>query len=317
MAVRLFLGGLPSGVTPEELAARFAPFGEVTECSVAPPKAYPGVDGTLEQFPREFGHVSLRPKDEAALNKCISAYNGCKWRGGVLKCSLARQHYAERLAAERAGGGGGGEDAAPAAEVRLFPGMLGRRAGWQCMQARACAQPHAAPTHRCRHLALARPPAQLPPLGPGTTLRLRAPKSAGPVEVTLGSGARLDSFPETDGAASVPSPAAAWEPLEAPPCSGYRFEALLQRIAAAPPPELLAAVEARRVRGQALARARELAQQEAAGALGVRGWGGVGRSVPVSCSPSCLCCCERWLSATLMPATHPLHPQVWRWLTST
>ena len=121
MAVRLFVGGLPLGVTPEELAARFAPFGEVTECSLAAPKAYAGVDDTVDSFPRDFGHVSLRPKDEASLRKCISAYNGCKWRGGVLRCSLARQQYAERLAEERAGGGGsGGNEAAPAgaAEVR-------------------------------------------------------------------------------------------------------------------------------------------------------------------------------------------------------
>lgn len=88
------------------------------------------------------------------------------------------------------------------------------------------------------------------------------------MEVTLSSGARLDRFPEPKGPAGSPAgPAAAWEPLEAPPQSGYRFEAHLQRLAAAPPPELLAAVEARRARGQALARARELVQQEAAGAL--------------------------------------------------
>ena len=102
--VRLYVGGLPSGVTVEELRARFTPFGEVAGCSVAPPKVYTGCDGVTETFHRDFAHVELLPKDEASLRMCISAYNGCKWKGGVLRCSLARQHYAERLRQERAGG---------------------------------------------------------------------------------------------------------------------------------------------------------------------------------------------------------------------
>ncbi len=111
-SVRLFVGGLPPGVSAADLQARFTPFGEVTDLQLAPVKEYGDA-----AFPRNFAHVSLRPKDEAALRKCVSAYNGCKWKGGVLRCGLARQHYAERLAAERTGGGGAAASAEQADEV--------------------------------------------------------------------------------------------------------------------------------------------------------------------------------------------------------
>ena len=76
-----------------------------------------------------------------------------------------------------------------------------------------------------------------PPLEAGCVLRLRPPKTADVVEVTLDSGRKLLDFPES------PSPsgssqggqqrqqAACWEGLEAPRASGYLFEQLLQRVA--------------------------------------------------------------------------------------
>ena len=110
----------------------------------------------------------------------------------------------------------------------------------------------------------------LPPLEPGCSLRLWPPKSGGVVEVQLGSGTKVASFPQAP--SDVQQPATDWEPLQAPPRSGYLFEQLLQRIAADVPPELVAAVEARRERGRALAEAREKLKLEEAGA-----WGGVDR----------------------------------------
>lgn len=118
--VRLWLGGLPEGCTAEELAARFTPFGAVTACSLAAPKLY----GQDTPFERHFGHVELEPKDEASLRRAISAYNGCKWRGAVLRCAIARQHFAERLAAERAGGAGASGDEAEVRTQGLLPGIL-------------------------------------------------------------------------------------------------------------------------------------------------------------------------------------------------
>ena len=116
----------------------------------------------------------------------------------------------------------------------------------------------------------------LPPLEPGAVLRLRPPKAPTHVEVQLGSGAKLSSFPEAAASGARPAGEAAWEPLPTPPRSGYRFEALLQRIAAELPPELLAAVEERRERGRRLAEARQAAAQQAAGAA-VRSLGGTVR----------------------------------------
>lgn len=99
--------------------------------------------------------------------------------------------------------------------------------------------------------------------------------------MTLGSGTRLEDFPEEPSQPGAVATAEAWEALETPPQSGYLFEQLLQRIAANLPPELLAAVEARRERGQALREARALARREAAGALGgTAGWRRVAGLLP-------------------------------------
>ena len=38
--VRLYVGGLPPGITADELKARFTPFGEVHSCVLASPKIY-------------------------------------------------------------------------------------------------------------------------------------------------------------------------------------------------------------------------------------------------------------------------------------
>ncbi len=114
-----------------------------------------------------------------------------------------------------------------------------------------------------------------PPLGPGCVLRLRPPKAPAVVEVALDSGSKRVQFPEPNPSQQEQQQGgtASWEPLQAPPCSGYRFEAHLQRIAADLPPELVAAVEARRERGRRLAEARERAREEAAGAAGRQGRG--------------------------------------------
>ena len=253
--VRLFVS-LPPGVREAELKPLFTPFGEVTDCRLAPPKAYASPDAV---FARDFAHVSLRPKDEAALRKCISAYNGCKWKGGVLRCGLARQHYVERLAAERAGGGGG-ELAAEVGALGALPACLALGGSLQSVP-QAWTTPPAQPAGAPQAEQQA-----LPPLEPGTVLRLKPPKAPTPVEVRLGSGTKLTSFPEPGAAKGGQQGGAAWEALPTPPRSGYRFEAHLQRIAADLPPQLLAAVEERRARGRRLAEARQAQAQEAAGA---------------------------------------------------
>lgn len=131
------------------------------------------------------------------------------------------------------------------------------------------------------------PQPSLPPLEPGVVLRLRPPKAPTAVEVQLGSGAKLSSFPEAAAGRSGPAGEAAWDPLPTPPRSGYRFEAHLQRIAADLPPQLLAVVEERRERGRRLAEARQAAAQQAAGATACGMRGGWRQSARGSASAKC------------------------------
>ncbi|BBN09366.1 nucleolar protein 8 [Marchantia polymorpha subsp. ruderalis] len=89
--IRLFVGGLASGVSAVDLKERFAPLGTVL--SVAIPSAKYGSH-------RGFAYVDFLPSSEASLKKLISSYNGCKWRGGLLRIEQAKQHYVDKLQKE-------------------------------------------------------------------------------------------------------------------------------------------------------------------------------------------------------------------------
>ena len=52
---------------------------------------------------RGFAYVDLRPTDAKSLNRCVTLYNGCKWKGGVLSVRAARPQFLERLKMERDG----------------------------------------------------------------------------------------------------------------------------------------------------------------------------------------------------------------------
>lgn len=67
--VRLFVGGLPPGVTVPELLRRFESFGKVHSGELAPDKL--GPEDQLSTG-RGFGYVELEPTNEAALKRCIS-----------------------------------------------------------------------------------------------------------------------------------------------------------------------------------------------------------------------------------------------------
>lgn len=79
--VRLFVGGLPGDVTPEQLAQRFQPFGSVGEVQLVPEKKL-GADVAAGGPPkpcRGFAYVQLAATDEAALRRCLSMVrmHGC------------------------------------------------------------------------------------------------------------------------------------------------------------------------------------------------------------------------------------------------
>lgn len=67
--VRLYIGGLPPGAE-DALPTRLAPFGEVTEVTVPAPK-----DGTDAR--RGFVFVTLVPKDDRAVARCLSTVSMC------------------------------------------------------------------------------------------------------------------------------------------------------------------------------------------------------------------------------------------------
>lgn len=69
---RLFVGGLPHDIRPEQIAQRFQSFGTVQSVELVPEKEGSVHAGpTLKQC-RGFAFVQLNPKDDAALHRCIS-----------------------------------------------------------------------------------------------------------------------------------------------------------------------------------------------------------------------------------------------------
>jgi len=102
-STRIFIGGIPPGTTSEELVQRFKSFGDVTSCDVVPDKKYPSLLPGSEPmvFSRNFGFVTIEPKDEKSLQRAIAVYNGSLWRGCTLRCKLAKPTAMERMAEEQ------------------------------------------------------------------------------------------------------------------------------------------------------------------------------------------------------------------------
>ena len=71
--VRLYVGGLPGDVSPEQVAQRFQPFGTITAVELVPEKAVvTAMPRSALKACRGFAYVQLAPKDAAALHRCIS-----------------------------------------------------------------------------------------------------------------------------------------------------------------------------------------------------------------------------------------------------
>lgn len=101
--VRLFVGGLPNGVTAADLTARFTPFGSVAAIEVVAAKPHDPLrpaDAVAGGCSRGFAYVELRPKDAVSVHRCLSLYNNSKWRGQVLRVEAAKPDYLARLQQE-------------------------------------------------------------------------------------------------------------------------------------------------------------------------------------------------------------------------
>lgn len=69
---RLYVGGLPHDITPEQIAQRFQSFGTVQAVQLVPEKRGSVTAGPMLKPCRGFAYVQFVPKDDAALHRCIS-----------------------------------------------------------------------------------------------------------------------------------------------------------------------------------------------------------------------------------------------------
>ncbi|XP_011233650.2 nucleolar protein 8 isoform X1 [Ailuropoda melanoleuca] len=91
---RLFVGGLGQNISETDLQNQFSRFGEVSDVEIITRKDDQGNPQKV------FAYINIRVA-EADLNKCMSALNKTKWKGGTLQIQLAKESFLHRLAQER------------------------------------------------------------------------------------------------------------------------------------------------------------------------------------------------------------------------
>ncbi|RIA79796.1 hypothetical protein C1645_882505 [Glomus cerebriforme] len=87
---RAYVGGLSKDVTEEDLKSRFNSFGFVSKVDIIR-------QSTGEC--RGFAYVTLKTTDNN-WKKCVSIFNGAKWKGMTLKVQVAKPDYKQRLKRE-------------------------------------------------------------------------------------------------------------------------------------------------------------------------------------------------------------------------
>ncbi|KAG1646410.1 hypothetical protein G6F44_000864 [Rhizopus delemar] len=88
---RIYLGGLHSSITEDQIKERFSRFGTISHIHVA---------RDSENLCRGFAHMNIDtiPKKWA---QCLSVYKGSKWKGQEIKIEEAKMDYKEREALRR------------------------------------------------------------------------------------------------------------------------------------------------------------------------------------------------------------------------
>lgn len=81
---RLFVGNLVSSIGDDALRRTLSRYGTVR---------------SIERHP-DYAHVSILPKDDSALDKCVAALHRTKWQGTELRVERAREHWADKLRRE-------------------------------------------------------------------------------------------------------------------------------------------------------------------------------------------------------------------------
>lgn len=99
-AVRLHIGGLSPLISEEDIRARFQRFGEIVEIETLYEKF---VEQNEPAKCRGFAYVTLFTSIPL-LERCFTAYNGCIWKGGKLRVSMALPHFELRRQRDNTGG---------------------------------------------------------------------------------------------------------------------------------------------------------------------------------------------------------------------
>ncbi|KAI8082910.1 uncharacterized protein BX664DRAFT_284703 [Halteromyces radiatus] len=83
---RIYVGGLPSSVTVDQLETRFAKFGSISNVTIAKNE-----QGEC----RGFGHFTIKTTPKQ-WTSCLSVYNGSKWKGEKIRLEDSKPDYKER-----------------------------------------------------------------------------------------------------------------------------------------------------------------------------------------------------------------------------
>ncbi|ORZ01910.1 hypothetical protein BCR42DRAFT_201387 [Absidia repens] len=82
---RIFVGGLPTSVTPDQLQDRFAKFGSVSKVAIA-------LDDQGQC--RGFAHFTIDTTPKK-WTSCLSVYNGSRWKGEKMRLEESKPDYIE------------------------------------------------------------------------------------------------------------------------------------------------------------------------------------------------------------------------------
>ncbi|KAK2972699.1 hypothetical protein RJ640_025550 [Escallonia rubra] len=88
-STRIYVGGLGSSVTEDDLRNTFSSLGKLESVQIVRTKG------------RSFAYLDFLPSSPKSLPKLFSTYNGCMWKGGRLKLEKAKEHFLIRLQRER------------------------------------------------------------------------------------------------------------------------------------------------------------------------------------------------------------------------
>lgn len=100
METRLHVSGLPPHIASDDLSSRFRAFGGIKDAVVVRERAVTPNQYDESSASRGFGYVTLVASHQACA-QCVRLLDKARWQHRVLRVSVAREHYLERLRRER------------------------------------------------------------------------------------------------------------------------------------------------------------------------------------------------------------------------